>query len=90
MGHRIELEEIETNFTALDGVARAVCLFDEPKNRIVCWYMGEIEPKEVRIRLKEKVPAYMVPGRINRVDEMPYNKNGKIDRAYFRSLLTAK
>ncbi len=90
MGHRIELEEIETNFTALDGVARAVCLFDEPKNRIVCWYMGEIEPKEVRIRLKEKVPAYMVPGRINRVEEMPYNKNGKIDRAYFRSLLTAK
>ena len=70
--------------------ARAVCLFDEPKNRIVCWYMGDIEPKEVRIRLKEKVPAYMVPGRINRVDDMPYNKNGKIDRAYFRSLLGAK
>lgn len=90
MGHRIELEEIETNFMALDGVARAVCLFDEPKNRIVCWYMGDIEPKEVRIRLKEKVPAYMVPGRINRVDDMPYNKNGKIDRAYFRTLLAAK
>ncbi len=87
MGHRIELEEIETNFTALDGVERAVCLFDEPKNRIVCWYLGEIEPKEVRVRLKEKVPAYMVPGRIYRVEEMPYNKNGKIDRAYFRSLL---
>ena len=29
----------------------------------------------------------MVPGRINRVEEMPYNKNGKIDRAYFRTLL---
>ena len=29
----------------------------------------------------------MVPGRINRVEEMPYNKNGKIDRAYFRALL---
>ena len=87
MGHRIELEEIETNFTALDGVARAVCLFDEKKNRIICWYTGDIEPKEVRIRLKEKVPAYMVPGRINRVEEMPYNKNGKIDRAYFRTLL---
>ena len=88
MGHRIELEEIETNFTALDGVARAVCLFDEKKNRIICWYTGDIEPKEVRIRLKEKVPAYMVPGRINKVDEMPYNKNGKIDRAYFRALLS--
>ena len=90
MGHRIELEEIETNFTALDGVARAVCLFDEKKNRIVCWYTGDIDPKEVRIKLKEKVPAYMVPGRINKVDEMPYNKNGKIDRAYFRALLAAK
>jgi acyl-coenzyme A synthetase/AMP-(fatty) acid ligase len=75
---------------ALDGVERAVCLFGEGKNRIVCWYLGEIEPKEVRIRLKEKVPAYMVPGRITRVDEMPYNKNGKIDRAYFRSLIAAK
>ena len=87
MGHRIELEEIETNFMALDGVERAVCLFDEKKNRIVLWYRGEVTPKDARVMLKEKVPAYMVPGRINQVEEMPLNKNGKIDRAYFRGLL---
>ena len=87
MGHRIELEEIETNFMALDGVERAVCLFDEKKNRIVLWYHGEVTPKDARAQLKDKVPGYMVPGRINQVDEMPLNKNGKIDRAYFRSLL---
>lgn len=88
MGHRIELEEIESNFMALDGVERAVCLFDEPKNRIVLWYCGEVTPKDARVQLKEKVPGYMVPGRINQVEEMPLNKNGKIDRAYFRSLLS--
>ena len=87
MGHRIELEEIETAFTALEGVDRAVCFFDQKKNRIVSFYTGTIDGKEVRTGLKVSLPAYMVPNRINKVDEMPLNKNGKIDRAYFRSLL---
>ncbi len=87
MGHRIELEEIETNFMALDGVQRAVCLFDEDRNRLVSWYTGEKEPGEIRAALKERVPVYMVPSKIFRIEEMPLNKNGKIDRAHFRALL---
>ena len=87
MGHRIELEEIETNFMALDGVERAVCLFDEDRNRLVCWYTGTPAPGEVRGCLKERVPAYMIPSKIFRTEEMPLNKNGKIDRAFFRAQL---
>ncbi len=86
MGHRIELEEIETNLMALDAVQRAVCLFDTNKNRLLSWYTGDAEPQEIRSLLKERVPAYMIPSRIVRIDEMPLNKNGKIDRAHFREL----
>ena len=69
------------------GVERAVCLFDEDRNRLVCWYTGTPAPGEVRGCLKERVPAYMIPSKIFRTEEMPLNKNGKIDRAFFRAQL---
>lgn len=30
--------------------------------------------------MKEKLPVFMVPGVLMRVEEMPMTKNGKIDR----------
>ncbi len=89
MGHRIELEEVETNLTALPGVDRACCFYDEAKSRIIAYYKGDLSSKEIRAQLKAKIPNYMVPNRFNQVEEMPLNKNGKIDRAYFRNLLNS-
>lgn len=39
----------------------------------------------MRKELKDKVPSYMVPGKITRVPVIPLNKNGKTDRAYFQN-----
>ena len=36
--------------------------------------------KEITSRLKEKLPAYMIPNKFIKLDYMPKNKNGKIDR----------
>ncbi len=84
MGHRIELEEIETNLGLLEGLTRACCVFQEEKNRIVAFYTGSAEPRELRRALKEKVPVYMVPNKFIRLESLPLNKNGKIDRARIR------
>ena len=84
MGHRIELEEIETNLGLLEGLTRACCVFQEEKNRIVAFYTGTAEPRELRRALKEKVPVYMVPNKFIRLESLPLNKNGKIDRARIR------
>lgn len=84
MGHRIELEEIETNMGLLEGLTRACCVFQEEKNRIVAFYTGTAEPRELRRALKEKVPVYMVPNKFIKLDSLPLNKNGKIDRARIR------
>lgn len=86
MGHRIELEEIDTALNALSGVERACTFFDERKNRVVAFYVGCSEKKEIIDDMKKKVPEYMVPNLFMQVEEMPLTKNGKIDRNYLKEL----
>ena len=90
MGHRIELEEIESAMTAQDGVEKSCCIFDTEKNRILGFYMGDKPVTDVRKEMKEKLPAYMVPTKLLQVDEMPLNKNGKTDRAYLKNICHQK
>ena len=80
MGHRIELGEIETAFQALDGISRVCCIYDEPNTKIIGFYVGELETKEIIERLTERLPRFMIPNVFRQVDEMPLTKNGKIDR----------
>ena len=87
MGHRIELEEIESAMNAVEGVTRSCCIFDREKNRICGFYMGDAQPPEVRRSMKRKVPSYMIPSRLSRVESMPLNRNGKTDRERLRLLV---
>ena len=88
MGHRIELEEIETYLNAADGVVRASCLFDTDKNKIVCCYMGEADQVSIINQLKKDLPKYMIPNIFIQLEALPVNKNGKIDRQGIRELYT--
>ena len=87
MGHRIELEEIEHALNQAVGIEKSCCLMNEKKNQLVAFYFGEAEEKEIREQMKRKVPSYMIPHKMIRVENMPLNKNGKTDRAYFRNWL---
>ncbi len=85
MGHRIELEEIEAHMGAVEGVARACCLFDEQRNKIVGCYVGEANKVQIINELKRVVPKYMIPNIFVQLDQMPLTKNGKIDRKQLRA-----
>lgn len=80
MGHRIEIEEIEREMGAIPGVERCCCLFEEKRSRLIGLYIGSIEKDALYEQMKAKLPAFMVPGILRRVEEFPLNKNGKIDR----------
>ena len=80
MGQRIELGEIETAAMAAEGITRACCIYNTAKKRIELFYTGEAEKKELTEALKQKLPQFMMPGKTVKLDEMPMNKNGKIDR----------
>lgn len=86
LGHRIELGEIESQVQGIDGADRACCIYDFNKKRIYLFYVGTIDKKDLQEALKEKVPPFMIPNKMIRIDEMPMTKNGKIDRNRLKEL----
>ena len=86
MGHRIELEEIEKAMTDTDGVAEACCIFLPETRKIVAFFTGTEDSRQVRMDLVTRLPRYMIPGKFIRLDRFPLNKNGKKDRNELRRL----
>lgn len=84
MGHRIELGEIETAIGAMDGINRIACLYEHRTQKIVAVFDGDVEQKDVIAFVKNKLPSYMLPNVYHKVDEMPINLNGKIDRVLLK------
>ena len=80
LGHRIELGEIEAVTMAREGVTRTCCIYDHEKQRLILFYTGEREKVDLMKELRTVLPPFMLPNNLVPVEEMPLNKNGKIDR----------
>lgn len=81
MGYRVELGEIETAASSIENIEEVVCIFDKAKDKIILVYQGKkLTSEDILKYIKSKVPAYMVPDRIEKITLMPHNQNGKIDR----------
>ena len=87
MGHRIELGEIETAVSAVEGVEQNCCLYDTEKSKIVLFYTGNIEGQQIIDAIKNTVPEYMIPNKKVKLEKMPINLNGKIDRVELKKQL---
>lgn len=81
MGHRLELQGLERQIEEIGSVFSCCCVFDEQAPKLFAYYTGEEEEKELRIKLRDKLPAWMIPSKIRRLPSFPLTKNGKIDRA---------
>lgn len=80
LGHRIELGEIEIAAMAEEGVTRTCCIYEQEKKRIILFFTGNREKKELMKALRTVLPPFMLPNTLIPLNEMPMNKNGKIDR----------
>ncbi len=86
-GYRIELGEVESAVRAVPGLAQAAVVVRDLPTRgpsLVAYVVGEPgapTADAIRERLAEVLPAYMLPARIEFLDAMPMNDNGKLDRA---------
>lgn len=90
MGHRIELGEIEANTNALDEIKISGCIYDSEKGKIVLYYVGDITPAELLNKLKDRLPRYMIPNKVNQLENMVFTANGKIDRVTLKKMYTEK
>ena len=80
LGHRIELGEIEVAANAVNGISRSCCIYEAEKERLLLFYTGECEKRQLIKLLRGALPPYMIPNMALRLAEMPMTKNGKIDR----------
>lgn len=90
MGYRIELGEIEhVIINTLKIVSNGCVVYNSQKKEITLFYEAdsEISPADFRKRIGQSLPRYMVPVVFHYIDEMKRNPNGKIDRAYYNSLV---
>lgn len=81
-GFRVELEEIEEAVNNIAGVEVSAVCFDSEADRLVCFYIAGTEKNENEIKLKlaDVLPAYMIPSRLFRINELKYTVSGKLDR----------
>ena len=86
MGHRIELGEIEADADCVEGVKTCCCIFIEESKKIVLFYVGDLDKKTLTIRLKERLPRYMLPNAIMQVEMLPLTPNGKMDRLRMKEM----
>lgn len=84
MGYRIELGEIENKVYEIDEINTCVVVYKNDK--IILYYIGNIDEASLLSKLKDKVPEYMLPNKIHKEIKMNYNMNGKIDRTFYKNL----
>ncbi len=84
-GYRIELGEIENYLLAVNDIKESVVIAGNDKNGNICLcaYLvsdAEIDAAELRSRLSDQLPGYMIPAHFIQIEKMPLTTNGKIDR----------
>ena len=89
MGRRIELEEVEHAVSGMDGVDRVCCVVNRKKMQLIAYYCGTADGKELRRGLRSRLPVYMIPQKVIRVDDIPINEHGKTDRKRMQALMEA-
>ena len=80
MGHRIELGEIEAGVNMVEEIKATACIYDKDSSRIVLYYVGDITEADLMNSIKKRLPRYMMPNRVYKLEKMPYTPNGKLDR----------
>jgi amino acid adenylation domain-containing protein len=88
-GHRVELGEIEHHAREFLGHGMVAVLFNHDANnqdRLVLFAEAgsKNEIRNLGEYLSGQLPTYMQPSRVEELDKMPINLNGKIDRPTLR------
>lgn len=90
-GYRIQKEEIETSIGALiDHSFVTVLGIKNKKGRLeLCAFYKnsvELDVPSIKKKLEDKLPSYMVPAYFIKVEEIPINRNGKVEEKKLRGI----
>jgi D-alanine--poly(phosphoribitol) ligase subunit 1 len=90
-GYRIELEEIDATIERFKGVSRAntVVISKGDADELVTVYIASLDVTDENILeyCTVYLPKYMVPRQVIKMDKLPQNSNGKVDRKSIKALV---
>ncbi len=80
-GYRVELEEVEAALSRHPAV-RECAVVQLPGGSLAAWAVlqAPVGPTDLRGFLHQQLPAWMVPARIEALEDLPRNLAGKVDR----------
>ena len=55
------------------------CIYQKEKEKLYLFYQGDIAKRELLLKLREMLPGFMVPRKVQQMDALPKLPNGKID-----------
>ena len=83
-GYRIELGELESALLQHKKVQQAVVTvhdFTSDRRELVAYVApSSIDTEHLQQWLADRIPSFMLPSQIVRLDRLPLNENGKVDR----------
>jgi len=84
-GIRVETGEIESKLKQIPYIIDSVVLPQTiNENTVLIAYivsnLNESKTFDIKSRLRKELPDYMIPNHFIRIDEIPLNRNGKIDK----------
>jgi amino acid adenylation domain-containing protein len=87
LGYRIDLGEIEHAALKVEAIGNVCVIYDAPKKAITLYFESarELPAALIRERLAAFLPKYMLPTVLHRLESLPRNPNGKIDRQLLAS-----
>jgi amino acid adenylation domain-containing protein len=90
-GYRVEMGEIEHHARMVTNASQVLALTKENAEGILQVFLlvenDKQETDEIKVYLKEKLPAYMQPVKIIAVAKFPLSTSGKVDREKLKELL---
>lgn len=82
LGYRIELGEIEHAVLQVNEIRNACVVYHRERLEITLFFESDqdLSAAVIRDRLRAFLPKYMLPTVFHRMEQLPRNPNGKIDR----------
>ncbi|MBR6034267.1 MAG: amino acid adenylation domain-containing protein [Clostridia bacterium] len=86
-GLRIEPSGIVSHLATFDGIKSCAVIPDKSQKYLKAFVVSEtpINVPEIKRKLGEKLPNYMIPKYIFQIDHIPLTNNGKIDTKYLNN-----
>ncbi len=83
-GFRIELQEIDKVLMQYDDISGAISVIREFNNKkyIITYFASKVDvsSKSLFVYLRSKLPTYMIPSKLVKMDTLPLTPNGKVDK----------